>query len=182
MSAGQHLDDALAAERAAYTALMDGRPADDSLRRARDAYLASHAESGPRSWGRLIGGLKMAVLASDGELETALRALDETAGVDGPTAAYARALAQVMLGRPVDVQPLLAAGDAFARTGIALAAISAGDRRAYEAALTDVLDDYAAREQHLSGIPIADTALVLERLADRRGLAMRKKHPLLPIY
>ena len=116
------------------------------------------------------------------EEETALRALDETAGIDGPTAAYARALAQAVLGRPVDVQPLRSAGDAFARTGNALAAISDGDRTAYEAALTDILDDYAAREQHLSGIPIADTALVLERLADRRGLAVRKKHALLPIY
>jgi len=182
VSAGRHLDEALTAERAAFTALMAGRPADDSLRQARDAYLASHAESGPRSWGRLIGALKMAVLAADGEEETALRALDETAGIDGPTAAYARALAQAVLGRPVDVQPLRSAGDAFALTGNALAAISDGDRTAYEAALTDILDDYAAREQHLSGIPIADTALVLERLADRRGLAVRKKHALLPIY
>jgi len=37
--------------------------------------------------------------------------------VDGPAAAYARALAQVALGDKPDVSVLLDQGDAFARTG-----------------------------------------------------------------
>ncbi len=63
MSAGAHLADALAAEHDALAALAAGAPAQAQLVRARDAYMASHAETGPRSWGRLIGGLKMAILA-----------------------------------------------------------------------------------------------------------------------
>jgi hypothetical protein len=124
----------------------------------------------------------MAVLASGGEEVVAQQALTETGGASGPAAAYARALAQAVLDDPVDSEPLLAAGDAFARTGRALAALSARDRPAYQAALDDLLDDFASRDEHLSRVAVADTALVLERLADRRGLAVRKKHPLLPIY
>jgi len=43
---------------------------------------------------------------------------------------------------------------------------------AYEAALHQIVADFAAREQHLSGVAIADTALVLERLAAGRGMAV----------
>jgi hypothetical protein len=182
VSAGRSLAEALEAERAALLAIRTGRPAIAHLVHARNAYLASHAESGRRSWGRLIGALKMAVLASDGAEAIARHALVETAEADGPAAAYARALAQSVLGQPVDDQALIAAGDAFARTGRALSALAVGDRGVYQDALAEILDDFAGRDEHLSGIPVADTALVLEKLADRHGLAVRPDHPLLPIY
>lgn len=180
MSAGAHLDAALAAEHDAYEAHLAGRPDAALYRRARDAYLASHAESGPRSWGRLIGALKMAVLAQDGAEDVARQAIADAEGAEGPAAGYARALAAVILDRPPDTASMAAAGDAFARTGRALDALAARDAGAYSAALDEIVADFAAREQHLSGVPVADTAMVLERLAEQRGMAAHPASPLVP--
>ncbi|MDX6593721.1 MAG: hypothetical protein QOJ13_2917 [Gaiellales bacterium] len=171
MSAGAHLATALAAEREGHERLLQGEDSTDAYRRARDAYLSSHAEMGARSWGRLIGALKMAVLAADGVEAVARQAVDETTGVDpGPAAAYARALGQVALGAAPDVREMLTAGDAFERTGRALAALGAGDGEAFEAAVGEIRADFAERQEHLAGVAIADTAVVLERLAAGRGL------------
>ena len=180
MSAGAHLDAALAAEREAYEAQLAGRPDAALYVRARDAYLASHAETGPQSWGRLIGALKMAVLAGDGAERVAAEATTETAGADGPSAAYARALAAAMLGESPDTSAMEAAGEAFARTGRALRALGSGDAVAYRAALGEIVDDFTVREQHLSGVRVADTAMVLERLAEARGMAVHPASDLVP--
>ena len=83
-----------------------------------------------------------------------------------------RALAQVTLDEAPDVAVMIAAGGAFERTGRALQALGDRDQPAYEAALHQIVADFAAREQHLSGVAIADTALVLERLAAGRGMAV----------
>jgi len=181
VSAGAHLNDALAAEGEAFEELMAGRPAGDALERARRAYLASHAESGSRSWGRLVGALKMAILAGDEVVETARLAIAETDGVE-PTAstAYARALAQVALGEEPEVGPMLDAGEAFERTGRALQALGDRDQAAYGGALREIVADFESRESHLSGVAIADTALVLERLAGERGMAVHPATVLLP--
>ena len=180
MSAGQHLNAALAAEAEAYRALLAGEDAVPALRRARDAYLASHAETGPRSWGRLLGALKMAILAGDGAEAIARQAVDEARDAGSPAAAYVLALARVALGEAPDVGAMLAEGDSFARAGRALAALASGDRQAYAAALAEIMADFEARDQHLSGVAIADTALVLERLAEPRGMAVRPAGPLIP--
>jgi hypothetical protein len=180
VSAGEHLNAALAAEAEAFRALLAGADARPALLRARDAYLASHAESGPASWGRLVGALKMAILAGDGADDIARHALAEVGDADSPASAYLRALAQVTLGEQPDVETILAAGESFARTGRALQALGAGDRAGYEAALREIVADFEARDQHLSGVAIADTALVLERLAAPRGMAVRPTGPLVP--
>jgi hypothetical protein len=180
VSAGAHLDAALAAEREAYEAHLAGRPDAALYVRARDAYLASHAETGPQSWGRLIGALKMAVLAGDGAERVAAEAMAETASADGPSAAYARSLAAVILGEPPDTSAMEAAGDAFARTGRALRALGGGDVVAYRDALGEIVDDFTARDQHLSGVRVADTAMVLERLAETRGMAVHPASDLVP--
>jgi hypothetical protein len=180
VSAGRLLNAALAAEAEAYAALLAGEDARPALVRARDAYLASHAETGPRSWGRLLGALKMAILAGDGADAIARQAVEEARDAESPASAYVRALGQVTLGEPPDVEAMLSAGDSFARTGRALAALATGDRTAYGAALADIVADFEARDQHLSGVPIADTALVLERLAEPRGMAARPSGPLVP--
>jgi hypothetical protein len=178
--AGEQLDAALAAEADAYRALLEGRDATAALVRARDAYLASHDLTGPASWGRLLGALKTAILAGDGERAVAERALREAADPDSPASAYVRALAQVTLGQAPAVEAMLAAGGAFARTGRALVALDAGDAAAYAGALDEIVADFAGREAHLSGVAIADTALVLERLAAARGIAARPDSPLVP--
>ena len=179
MSAGKHLDSALAAEAVAYRALLDGADAGADLVRARDAYLASHAETGPASWGRLLGALKMAILAGDGVTDVAGQVLRETAGADSPASGYVRALAQVALGHTPDVEVMLSAGGAFDRTGRALAALAAGEGAGYAAALREILDDFEARDQHLTGVAFADTVAVLERLAEDRGMAVRPSSTLL---
>ncbi|MFL6048416.1 MAG: hypothetical protein ACJ738_01450 [Gaiellales bacterium] len=180
MSAGAHLNAALAAERDAYAEQLAGRPASAKYRAARDAYLASHTETGPRSWGRLIGALKMAILADDGVAGVAARALADAEGVEGAAAGYARALAAVATGAPPDTTEMLAAGGVFARTGRALQALADGDAAGYRAALEEIVADFAARDQHLSGVAVADTAMVLERLAEPRGLAVHPVSELLP--
>jgi hypothetical protein len=172
MSAGSHLNAALAAEADAYRDILAGADAGPALVRARDAYLASHAESGPSSWGRLLGALKMAILAGEGAEAVARRAQAEVGPGDTPASAYVRALAQVTLDEAPDVAVMIAAGDAFERTGRALQALGDRDQPAYEAALHQIVADFAARDQHLSGVAIADTALVLERLAAGRGMAV----------
>ena len=75
---------------------------------------------------------------------------------------------------------MAAGGEAFERTAAALAALAARDESSYAAALQAVIDDFERRDLHLTGVPIADTALVLERLAEPRGLAQRPASPLLP--
>lgn len=177
---GEALDHALAAEARAYRALLAGEPAAADLVEARDAYLASHAGTGPASWGRLLGAFKMAILAGDGVDAVAGRALAETEGADSPAAAYVRALAQVAAGQSATTEPMLAAGGAFARTGEALDALSRRDAAAYAAALGAILADFEAREEFLTGVPIADTVMVLEALAASRRMAARPASPLLP--
>jgi hypothetical protein len=181
VSAGTHLNEALAAEREAYEALLAGRPAEAAFDRARVAYLASHAESGTRSWGRLVGAVKMAILAGHEVEPTARLAVEETDGVE-PTAAiaYARALAQAARGEQPDVEPMLEAGEAFERTGRCLQALAGRDQGAYRAALLEIVADFEARDAHLSGVQIADTALVLERLAGERGMAVHPPTALVP--
>ena len=179
-TAGERLDAALAAEADAYRGLLAGRDATADLVRARDAYLASHDLTGPASWGRLLGALKMAVLAGAGERAVAERALGEAVDPDSPASAYVRALAQVVVGGAPAIDAMLAAGGSFARTGRALAALAAGDGPGYAAALDDIVADFAARDAHLSGVAVADTALVLERLAADRGIAARPASPLVP--
>ena len=180
MSAGQHLNAALAAEAEAYRTLLAGGESAAAFARARDAYLASHAETGPASWGRLLGALKMAILAGDGAEPIARRAVAETGDAGSPASAYARALALVCLGEKPDVAAMLAAGGAFARTGRALAALAESDSPAYTAALAAIVADFEARDRHLSGVAVADTALVLERLAESRGMAVRPPSRLVP--
>jgi hypothetical protein len=180
VSAGLALTTALAAEHDAYVALLRGEPAGQALTTARDAYLASHEQTGPQSWGRLVGALKLAILAGDGVEPIARRALDETEGAPGPAASYARALGQVALGQRPEVGPLLQAGDAFERTGRALASLAAGDGKGYRAALREILADFEARGSFLSGVPIADTVMVLEALAEPRGVADHPHSALLP--
>ena len=140
MSAGRHLDEALAAESEAYSALLAGEPAQEQLLRARDAYLAWHEESSATSWGRLIGALKMAILADDGVERIAGQAIAETDETEpSPASAYARSLAQLALGERPQVEPMLDTGDAFERTGRAMAALAAGDREQYNRALAEIM-------------------------------------------
>jgi hypothetical protein len=72
------------------------------------------------------------------------------------------------------------ASAAFGRAAGAITALAAGDAPAYATAVGAIVEDFAGRESHLTGVPIADTALMLECLAGARGMAAGVAGPLMP--
>ena len=57
--------------------------------------------------------------------------------------------------------------EAFGRAAAALRALADRDDAAFDAAVQAIKDDFAGRAEHLTGVAIADTALMFERLRDR---------------
>ena len=177
---------AVEADGAAQRRLMAGdRPgASPFLRESERLYRASWEAAPPGGYGRLVGLLKAAILRGDAQEAAAYvrAALDGESG--SPTAAYALALACLAAGDDPAAASAAAqmatGGVAFERTAAALAALAGGDGVAYATALRAVIEDFEARSVHLTGVAIADTALVLERLAAPRGMAQDTSSPLLP--
>jgi hypothetical protein len=50
----------------------------------------------------------------------------------------------------------------------------------YTEAVEAVLESFETRDEYLEDLPVADTVLVLQALAGRRGLAATLTSPLLP--
>ena len=179
--------EAVALEGEGFRALLDGDDvaARDALRAASDRYRASWEVAPPDAFGRLVGMLKAAILAGD-DAQTAARYVHTQIGDEppSPTAAYAVAVAALVAGDDALAQRaaegMAAGGDAFERTAAAITALAGGDGGAYRAAVEAIVADFAARDEHLTGVPIADTAAMLERLAAARGLAAQVASPLLP--
>jgi hypothetical protein len=180
------LDEALQLEAEGQRALLEGdaQGARDALRAASDRYRASWEAAPPDAYGRLVGMLKAAVLA--GDAETAARYVHTAVGDEpaSPTSAYALAIAALVHGADElaarAAQAMRGGSDAFDRTADAIVALAGRDRPGYEAAVGAIVDDFAGRAEHLTGVPIADTALMLERLAGERGVAAQITSPLLP--
>ncbi|HET6867865.1 MAG TPA: hypothetical protein VFH80_18265 [Solirubrobacteraceae bacterium] len=172
---------------AAQQALLSGDVAAAHLAfaEAAELYRRSWDEAPPTAYGRLVGMLKSAVLAGDGA-EEASYAREALADADSEsvTAAYARALSALILADDAEAaawaRVMLGGGEAFARTADAIGAIAASDPTRYEAALTAIVRDFEARSEHLTGVAIADTALVLATLAARRGVVAAVQSPVLP--
>ncbi len=180
---------AIAAEGEAHAALLagDGERARETYLRAVADYRASWALAPPRSYGRLVGLLKAAVIAGEARpaAEEVRAALLDDADADGsPVAAYVLAVAAAILGDDDAVADRAAVmeprGEAFARTATALRALAAGEAEAYARAVAAIEADFAAREEHLTGVAIADTAVMLEAIAAHRGMASGLTSPLLP--
>jgi hypothetical protein len=189
MEPGPHADllaEAIGIDGEAFRALMDGR-ADDARARLAEAaarYRDSWEVAPPRSYGRLVAHLKSAVMAGDGPAAAAYARAALGGACDSPTSCYALAVAALVEG---DMETAAAAaegmregGGAFERTAEAIAAIAAGDADRYRAAVLAIVADFEGREQHLTGVAIADTALLMEALAEPRGLAVRPASPLMP--
>lgn len=191
------LRSAIAADGAAFRAMLAGDE-DEARERLREAvrlYRDSYASAPPRSFGRLVAALKSAVLAGD-PAEAAAWARERLADAalggdfgqpdscDSPTSCYALALAALVEGDDALARRAadgMREGDAaFGRTADAIAAIAAGDRDAYAAAVEAIVRDFERRDAHLTGVPIADTALMLQRIAGGRGMAAAIDSPLLP--
>jgi hypothetical protein len=155
---------------------------------AADLYRRSWEVAPPASYGRLVGMLKSAVLAHQGDEQSAAEyARTALVGVaeDSATAAYAQAIAALIVGDDEgalrSATRMRAGSGAFVRTADAIAAMASGDRGAYRTEIGAIVRDFETRSNHLTGVPIADTALMLERLAARRGLGGSVTSPLLPI-
>jgi tetratricopeptide (TPR) repeat protein len=178
-----------AAGGAGLALLMAGRreEAGSWFDRAATRYRESFADAPPESWGRPIGAMKARILAGDwhGAADDARWAL--AAGAPeavSPIGRYAAALACLALeddeAARSHADALLERDDFPRDVGDALAAIAAHDGAAYATAVTAVTASFEARDEYLEDVPVADTAIVLQALAARRGLEAPLASPLLP--
>lgn len=129
------------------------------------------------AWGRPIGALKASLLARD---EAAVEELARwtlelgSATAESPIGRYAGTLALLALGRDPEARHVagsLRDRDDFPHdVADTLAAIAVGDAVAYEEAVESVVRSFETREEYLEDAAVADTALVLGLLAERRGL------------
>jgi len=169
--------------------LMAGRREEAATRlvRAAERYRESFAEAPPGSWGRPIGAMKARLLAEDwaGAAADARWALEAGAAeADSPIGRYAAALAQLVLGDDeharVNADAIRTRDDFPAEVGDALAFLAAHDVLGYTQAVEGVLESFVNREEYLEDVPVADTVLVLQALAERRGVTAELSSPLLP--
>jgi hypothetical protein len=171
--------------------LMDGRrdAAERWCLRAAELSRQSYAGAPAGSWGRLIGALKMRLVAGDaaGAERDARWALDqEPDPSESPIGWYAACLAHLVLGEDAAAASLAArlraaGADRFpGDVAAALLGLATADRSAYEEALGSVLRSFETRDAYLEDVPIADTVLVLDLLAAARGMAVEPRSALLP--
>jgi hypothetical protein len=157
---------------------------DLAARRWRESF--EHAP--PGSWGRPIGAIKARVLAGNwaGAEEEARWALAVgEADAESPIGRYAAALAQLVLGDDDDARrhadAIRTRDDFPAAVGDALAMLGAGtDVIGYIDAVEAVLESFETRDEYLEDVPVADTVLVLQAFAERRGIVAELESPLLP--
>ena len=155
--------------------------------RAVERYRESFPLAPPGSWGRPIGMLKSRILAVDwagAEVDAAWTLDQGAADSDSPIGRYAATLALLVLGRDEEARVLadvLRTRDDFpAPVGDALAFVAAQDPLGYVEAVEAVLESFETRDEYLEDLPVADTVLVLQALAERRGIAAELSSPLLP--
>jgi hypothetical protein len=179
-----------AAYAAALALLMAGDPeAADWFRLAAARWRESwDAGEGRESWGRPIGALKASLLAGDDAAveDLARWALEVgSATAESPIGRYGGTLALLALGRWPEarhVAETLRERDDFPHdVADALAYVAAADVVGYIEAVESVVESFETREEFLEDLRVADTALVLNELARRRGIeATLPTSPLLP--
>jgi hypothetical protein len=150
-------------------------------------YRESWEHAPPESWGRPIGILKAHVLAGDwdGAARDAEWTLEQGASAsESPIGRYAACLALLVLRRDEEGRVLadgLRTHESFPTpVGDALAMLAAQDVVGYIEAIEDVLESFESREEYLEDLPVADTVMVLQELAARRGMAAELSSRLLP--
>jgi hypothetical protein len=178
-----------AAYGAGLSLLMLGRrdEADEWLCRAAARWHESWEHATPTSWGRPIGAVKAALIAgrdedASGYAQWSLELGTEHA--ESPIGRYAAALALLVLGRDPDAWAAASSirnlEDFPPHVADALALIATGDAAGYAEAAEAVLESFENRDEYLEDVPVADTVIVLQALAARRGLAAELSSPLLP--
>ena len=177
-----------AAWAAGLSLLMAGRTDDASgwLRRSAECYRESWDGAPPDSWGRPIAAMKALLLAGDDAVDAARWALEAgAADAASPIGRYAATLALLVLGDDVGARVLgstLRDLDDFPQdVADALVELAGADRVDYAIAVENILGSFERRNDFLEDVPVADTVLVLQRLAEPRGLAIElDASPLLP--
>lgn len=192
MQDGPHRDlmlQAIAREGEAHRAALDGdrEAAATAYAAAAELYRRSWEIAPPKSYGRLVGLLKASVLggaAQEGAAYVRGQLATEAAGEPSATAGYVLAVAALVAGDDEGAVrfagAMRGASVPHDRTADAIVALTAGDAEAYREAVEAIVADFGAREAHLTGVPIADTAAMLEAIARERGLAADLRDPLLP--
>jgi hypothetical protein len=169
--------------------LMEGRHGEAAtwFERAAARYRESFPAAPPGSWGRPIGAMKALVLAGDWvKAEDAARWALETGApeAESPIGRYAAAVALLILGRDAEARvhaDEIRTHEGFpTEVGDALAFLAAQDVLGYQIAVEAVLASFETRDEYLEDLPVADTVLVLQALAERRGMAAELDSPLLP--
>jgi hypothetical protein len=178
-----------AAWAAGLSFLMLGRREESAawLGRAAERYRESWPLSPPGSWGRPIGAMKSQLIARDREGANADAQWALEAGAaesESPIGRYAAALARLVLNADAEAgeeaDALRGRDDFPAPVADSLAALAARDADGYDAGIRALVADFEAREEFLEDIPVADTVLALQVLAQERGLAVTLASPLLP--
>src|SRR6266540_612478 len=147
-----------AAAGAGLALVMAGRrdEAREWFARACERYRESWTDAPPGSWGRPIAILKARVLAGDWEGAERDAAWTLEQGADD---------AQTPIGR----------------YAAALAFVASPDPVGYVEAIESVLESFESRDAYLEDLPAADTVVVLQALAERRGIAPAAlESPMLP--
>jgi hypothetical protein len=185
---GEHLDlllEAIEIEGRAQRLLLGGdwNQGRTLMREASGRYRASWELAPPRSFGRLVGMLKAAVIGGDAS-DAAAYASRQGADLDSPTAAYAAALIALIGGDDGAAKPCAAAmrsgSEAFSRAADAIDAVVDRDQAAYVDSIAAITRDFESRDAYLTGVAIADTAVMFEEFARERGLAADLSSPVLP--
>jgi hypothetical protein len=170
--------------------LMDGRSieARDWFARAAERYRESFDGAPAGSWGRLIGAVKARLLGGDpagAEADAGWSLEQGPATAESPIGRYAAALAALVLGRDEEAGRLARGlqdeADRFpTEVADALLGLAQRHQQTYANGLDRTLRSFEERDSYLEDVPVADTVLVLERLAADRGMALHPRSALLP--
>ena len=167
-----------AAYGAGLSLLMLGREeeAREWLSRAATRWRDSWEHATPTSWGRPIGTIKASLIAGD---RRAARAYSRwalelgTERTESPIGRYAATLALLTLARWPDARheaaTLRGRDDFPGDVAAALWSIAANDQPGYAEAAASIVRSFEQRDEFLEDVPVADTALALRPLAERRG-------------
>jgi hypothetical protein len=178
-----------AAGAAGLAQLMAGDPvtAREWFDRAVERYRESFPLAPPGSWGRPIAMIKARILSGDwsaAEAESRWALEQGPAEAESPIGRYAACLALLVLGRDEEARVLAdglrTQGDFPAPVGDALAFLAAEDPLGYVEAVEAVLESFETRAEYLEDLPVADTVVVLQALAERRDMAAELTSDLLP--
>ena len=167
-----------AAYGAGLSLLMLGREeeAREWLGRAATRWRESWEHATPTSWGRPIGTIKASLIAGHRREARAYSRWALELGceaAESPIGRYAATLALLTLARWPDARheaaTLRGRDDFPGDVADALWSIAANDQPGYAEAAASIVRSFEQRDEFLEDVPVADTALALRPLAERRG-------------